>query len=250
MQTNLLEYVIRLADSSIIIGHRLSQLCGHGPVLEEDIATTNIALDFIGLGTNLLDYAAELKGGTTTADDLAFMRAERNYKNLLITELPNGDFAQITVRQFLFDVYQLYLYEGLSHSADERLRNIATKSYKEIQYHVRHTAAWMLRLGDGTTESNHRMQNALNDLWTYTGEFFDADTVDTELCTAGIAPNLAIIKIKWEQHVTDIIAQATLTLPTSTFAQKGSRDGKHTEHLGFLLAEMQYLPRMYPNAKW
>ncbi|MBC7412743.1 MAG: phenylacetate-CoA oxygenase subunit PaaC [Bacteroidia bacterium] len=250
MQNNTLEYVLRLGDSSIIIGHRLSQLCGHGPVLEEDIATTNIALDFIGLGTNLLDYAADLQGNGATADTLAFMRGERHYKNLLITELPNGDFAFTTVRQFLFDVYQLYLYEGLTRSNDERLRNIALKSYKEIQYHVRHTAAWMLRLGDGTTESHERMQTALNELWAYTGEFFAADAVDSELLTNGVAPDLSAVHSKWLTHVSDIITQATLTLPTSTFAQSGSREGKHSEHLGFLLAEMQYLPRMYPDAKW
>jgi ring-1,2-phenylacetyl-CoA epoxidase subunit PaaC len=250
MQNNTLEYVLRLGDSSIIIGHRLSQLCGHGPILEEDIATTNIALDFIGLGTNLLDYAADLQGNGATADTLAFMRGERHYKNLLITELPNGDFAFTTVRQFLFDVYQLYLYEGLTRSTDERLRNIALKSYKEIQYHVRHTAAWMLRLGDGTVESHERMQNALNELWAYTGEFFAADTVDVELLNNGIAPNLSAVHAQWLTHVTDIITQATLIVPTSTFAQSGSREGKHSEHLGFLLAEMQYLPRMYPDAKW
>ncbi|MEQ1732487.1 MAG: 1,2-phenylacetyl-CoA epoxidase subunit PaaC [Bacteroidia bacterium] len=250
MQNNTLEYVLRLGDSSIIIGHRLSQLCGHGPILEEDIATTNIALDFIGLGTNLLDYAANLQGNGATADTLAFMRGERHYKNLLITELPNGDFAFTTVRQFLFDVYQLYLYEGLTHSTDERLRNIALKSYKEIQYHVRHTAAWMLRLGDGTAESHERMQNALNELWAYTGEFFAADAVDVELLNNGIAPDLSAVHTQWLTHVTDIITQATLIVPTSTFAHTGSREGKHSEHLGFLLAEMQYLPRMYPDAKW
>lgn len=250
MQNNTLEYLLRLGDSSIIIGHRLSQLCGHGPILEEDIATTNIALDFIGLGTNLLDYAADLQGNGTTADTLAFMRGERHYKNLLITELPNSDFAFTTVRQFLFDVYQLYLYEGLTRSTDERLRNIALKSYKEIQYHVRHTAAWMLRLGDGTTESHERMQIALNELWEYTGEFFASDLVDSELLNNGIAPNLAVVHTQWLTHVNDIIKQATLTVPTSTFAQSGSREGKHSEHLGFLLAEMQYLPRMYPDAKW
>ena len=250
MQNNTLEYVLRLGDSSIIIGHRLSQLCGHGPMLEEDIATTNIALDFIGLGTNLLDYAADLQGHDATADTLAFMRGERHYKNLLITELPNGDFAFTTVRQFLFDVFQLYLYEGLSHSTDERLRNIALKSYKEIQYHVRHTAAWMLRLGDGTAESHERMQTALNELWAYTREFFAADAIDAELLANGIAPDLSAVHAQWLTHVTAIITQATLNVPISTFAHTGSREGKHSEHLGFLLAEMQYLPRMYPDAKW
>lgn len=250
MQDNLFEYLLRLGDSSIIIGHRLSELCAHGPVLEEDIATTNIALDFVGLGTNLLEYAATIKGNDTTADSLAYLRGEREYKNLLITELPNGDFAFTTVRQFLFDVYQLYLYEGLTHSTNEGLRNIALKSHKEIEYHVRHTAAWMLRLGDGTAESHTRTQNALDQLWEYTGEFFTPDAIDTALITAGIVPDFAAVKTQWLQHVQSIIAQATLTLPSTTYTQQGSRQGKHSEHLGFLLAEMQYIPRMHPDAKW
>ncbi len=244
------EYLFRLGDSSLIIGHRLSEWCGHGPILEEDIAMTNIALDFVGNATAILTYAAQLEGKGRTEDDLAFMRNEREFRNLLLTEQPNGDFAQTIARQFLFDTYMFYLYEGLKTSKDETLNALATKAHKEITYHLRHTSDWMYRLGDGTTESHERMQQAVNSLWMYTPDLFDADDIDQFLIKEGIIPDLSVVKGKWEDYVKKVISEATLTLPVTNVKQKGSREGKHTEHLGFLLAEMQYVHRAYPGVKW
>lgn len=244
------EYLLRLGDSSLIIGHRLSEWCGHGPILEEDIALINVALDFVGNATSILEYAATVEGKGRTADDLAYMRDEREYRNLLITEQPNGDFANTIVRQFLFDTYMYFLYEELKNSKDETIAAIAAKSHKEITYHLRHTTEWMYRLGDGTPESHERMQNALNELWMFTGELFDMDEVDVQLIKEGIAPDLNPIKAKWEKKVKEVIAEATLQIPSTTFKQTGSREGKHTEHLGYILAEMQYLHRSYPKATW
>ena len=249
-QEALLEYTLRLADSSIVLGHRLSQWCGHGPILEEDIAITNIALDFVGLGTNLLNYAAELEGKDRTADDLAFLRNERDYKNLLITEQPNGDYAYTIARQFFYDVFTYYLFAELKNSKDAQISAISEKAIKEVTYHLRHSGEWMLRLGDGTEESHSRMQKAVNELWVFVGEFFDADEVDTIMCNEGIAPDLASIKTKWEKHVKEVLSEATIECPTGTYFQKGSRTGQHSEHLGFMLAEMQNLQRSYPEAKW
>lgn len=244
------EYLLRLGDSSLIIGHRLSEWCGHGPILEEDIAMTNIALDFVGNATALLTYAAQVEGKGRTEDELAFMRNEREFRNLLLTEQPNGDFAQTIARQFLFDTYMYFLYEELKNSKDETLAALATKAHKEITYHLRHTTEWVYRLGDGTEESRERMQHALDALWMFTHELFDMDETDTVLIKEGIAPDLALLKPKWEQHVEEVIKKATLQIPKTTFRQKGSREGKHTEHLGFLLAEMQYVHRAYPGVKW
>lgn len=244
------EYLLRLGDSSLIIGHRLSEWCGHGPILEEDIAMTNIALDFVGNATALLTYAAQLEGKGRTEDDLAFMRNERDFRNLLLTEQPNGDFATTIARQFLFDTYMFYLYEGLKNSKDETLNALATKAHKEITYHLRHTTEWMYRLGDGTEESRDRMQQAIESLWMFTPDLFDMDAVDLFLIKEGIVPDLSVIKSKWQEHVAKVIKEATLNLPVTNIQQKGSREGKHTEHLGFLLAEMQYVHRAYPGVKW
>jgi len=244
------EYLLRLGDSSLIIGHRLSEWCGHGPILEEDIALINIALDFVGNATSILGYAGQVEGKGRTEDDLAFMRGEREFRNLLITEQPNGDFANTIARQFLFDTYMFFLYEELKSSKDETIAAIAVKSHKEITYHLRHTSEWMLRLGDGTAESHERLQNGLNDLWMFTSEMFDMDEVDTLLMKEGIAPDLNKVKANWEKRVHEVLTEATLEIPTTTFKQKGSKEGKHSEHLGFLLAEMQYVHRAYPGAKW
>ena len=244
------EYLLRLGDSSLIIGHRLSEWCGHGPILEEDIALINIALDFVGNATSILGYAGQVEGKGRTEDDLAFMRGEREFRNLLITEQPNGDFANTIARQFLFDTYMFFLYEELKSSKDETIAAIAVKSHKEITYHLRHTTEWMLRLGDGTAESHERLQNGLNDLWMFTSEMFDMDEVDTLLMKEGIAPDLNKVKANWEKRVHEVLAESTLEIPTTTFKQKGSKEGKHSEHLGFLLAEMQYVHRAYPGAKW
>ena len=250
LQESKFEYLLRLGDSSLIIGHRLSEWCGHGPILEEDIALINIALDFVGNATSILGYAGQVEGKGRTEDDLAFMRGEREFRNLLITEQPNGDFANTIARQFLFDTYMFFLYEELKSSKDETIAAIAVKSHKEITYHLRHTSEWMLRLGDGTAESHERLQNGLNDLWMFTSEMFDMDEVDTLLMKEGIAPDLNKVKANWEKRVHEVLAEATLEIPTTTFKQKGSKEGKHSEHLGFLLAEMQYVHRAYPGAKW
>ena len=244
------EYLLRLGDSSLIIGHRLSEWCGHGPILEEDIALINIALDFVGNATSLLTYAAQVEGKGRTEDDLAYLRNERDYRNLLLTEQPNGDYATTIARQFLYDVYTFFLYEELKNSKDETIAAIAAKSHKEITYHLRHTTEWMYRLGDGTEESHQRLQNGLNELWMYTSDLFDMNEVDAVLIKAGIAPDLNIVKDAWEKRVKEVIAEATLQLPAGNIKQKGSREGKHSEHLGYLLAEMQYIPRSYPGTKW
>ncbi|MFL5764042.1 MAG: 1,2-phenylacetyl-CoA epoxidase subunit PaaC [Bacteroidia bacterium] len=244
------EYLLRLGDSSLIVGHRLSEWCGHGPILEEDIALINIALDFVGNATSILTYAAQVEGKGRTEDDLAFMRGEREFRNLLITEQPNGDYASTIARQFLFDTYMYFLYEELKSSKDETIAAIAVKSHKEITYHLRHTSEWMLRLGDGTAESHERLQNAVDDLWMFTAEMFDMDEVDALLIKEGIAPDLSKVRASWEKKVNEVIAQSTVKIPSTAFKQKGSREGKHTEHLGFLLAEMQYVHRAYPGAKW
>jgi len=244
------EYLLRLGDSSLIIGHRVSEWCGHGPILEEDIAIINVALDFVGNAISILKYAGEVEGKGRTEDDLAYMRDEREFRNLLITEQPNGDYANTIARQFLFDTYMYFLYEELKSSKDETIAAIASKSHKEITYHLRHTTEWMYRLGDGTQESHDRLQNAVNDLWMFTAEMFDMDEVDALLIKEGIAPDLNKVKSAWEKRVKEIFVEATIEIPTTTFKQKGSREGKHTEQLGFILAEMQYLHRAYPNAKW
>ncbi len=244
------EYLLRLGDSSLIIGHRLSEWCGHGPILEEDIALINIALDFVGNATSLLEYAGKVEGKGRNEDDLAFMRGEREYRNLLITEQPNGDYANTIARQFLFDAHMFFLYEELKNSKDETIAAIAVKSHKEITYHLRHTSQWMLRLGDGTAESHTRLQNAVNELWMFTSELFDMDEVDAILIKEGIVPDLTKVKAAWEKQVNEVFAEATLTVPETKFKQKGSKEGKHSEHLGFLLAEMQYVHRSFPDAKW
>lgn len=244
------EYLLRLGDSSLVIGHRLSEWCGHGPILEEDIALINIALDFVGNATSILCYAAMIEGKGRSEDDLAYLRNEREYRNLLLTEQPNGDYATTIARQFLYDVYTFFLYEELKNSKDETIAAIAAKSHKEITYHLRHSTQWMLRLGDGTEESHQRLQTALNDLWMFTPDLFDMDEIDALLITEGIAVDLNIVKIAWEKRVNEVIAESTLQIPATNVKQKGSREGKHSEHLGFLLAEMQYIPRSYPDAKW
>ncbi len=246
----LFEYTLRLGDSALVLGHRLSEWCGHGPILEEDIATTNIALDFVGLGTNLLTYAAQVENKGRTEDDLAFLRNERDFKNVLLAEQPNGDYATTIARQFLYDVYSYHLYAALTENKDQQLAAIAGKAIKEIQYHLRHSTQWMLRLGDGTQESNERLQNGINELWMYTGDLFDMDEVDALLIKEGIAPDLNKIKSLWQKQVDEVLAKANIKKPADEFMQKGSRDGRHTEHLGFMLAEMQYLQRSYPGAKW
>ena len=246
----LFEYCLRLGDSSLILGHKLSEWCGHGPILEEDIALINIALDFVGQARVLLAYAGEVEGKGRTEDDLAYTRTEREYRNVLLIEQPNGDYGYTIARQFLYDVYTYYFYESLKQSKDATLAGIAEKSFKEIIYHLRHSSQWVIRLGDGTDESKKRIQTAFNDLWMFTGDLFAMDEVDRILIKEGIAVDLNLVKSKWNKKAKEILTIATITVPDDAFMQSGSREGKHTEHLGFLLAEMQSLPRAYPDAKW
>lgn len=244
------QLALRLGDSALIIGHRLSEWCGHGPILEEDIAITNIALDFVGLSRNLYTYVAEVDGKGKTEDDYAYLRDVVQYRNSLITEQPNGDFAVTIARQFLYDTFTHYYYHELKNSADEGLKAIAEKAAKEMDYHLRHTQEWMFRLGDGTEESNQRLQNAMDELWMYTGDLFSTDSNYELLVNAKIAPDMKEIKQKWDNRVTEVLSAAKVQVAEKTYMQQGSLTGNHTEHLGFLLAEMQFMQRAYPNSNW
>lgn len=250
MNEALFKYILRIGDTNLILGQRLSEWTGHGPFLEEDLALTNITLDITGAAKSFLEYAALVEGKGRTEDDLAFLRNDRQFFNLQITELPNGDYARTIVRQVLVDCFDYYFYQELSKSKDETLAGIAQKSLKEVTYHLRHTSAWLERFGDGTEESHNKVQLALNELWQYTNEFFEMNEVDELLIKEGIAVDLNVVKTKWEKHISDLVEKSTLIIPQHVFMQTGSRNGIHTEHLAFILAEMQALPRMYPDAKW
>ncbi len=244
------EYLLRLGDDSLILGHRLSEWCGHGPILEEDIAMTNIALDLVGQATSLLDYAGKVEGKGRDGDALAFLRFDRDYRNLLLVEQPNGDFGMTMMRQFLFDAYRKPLFESLQKSSDLQLAAIAEKSLKETKYHLKHSSEWVIRLGDGTDESHERVQNALNTLWRYTPELFYADQTDEAMTNEGVAPQMDAIREAWEQTVKIVLSEATLEIPSNNWKQEGGRKGLHSEHLGYMLAEMQYMQRAYPNMEW
>ncbi len=249
-QEVLFQYLLRLGDTNLILGHRLSELCGHGPVLEEDIALTNIALDLIGQSRILLSYAAKAEGQGRTEDDLAYLRDVGQFRNLLLAEVPNGDFAVTICRLFLYSAYTCELLTLLCDSKDEYLAGYAAKALKEATYHLRHSTNWMVRLGDGTAESHHRLQTALNRLWMYIPELFDGDAIDVQLQETGIAPDPNVLKEKWNTRVNAVLAEATLNRPPDQWMGKGGRDGIHTEHLGFILAELQYLQRAYPGNQW
>lgn len=244
------EYLLRLGDNSLILSQRLSEWCGHGPVLEQDIALTNIALDLLGQTRMYLTYAGEVEGAGRSEDDIAYFRDAHQFRNCLLVERPNGDFAQTIARQFYFDVFNYYQLKELVHSSDQRLREIAEKALKEVTYHLRFSSEWVIRLGDGTEESHRRMQQAIDLLWPFTGELFTPDTLDTEMQTQGIAPNLLEIKGLWQKKVAEVLQEATLSLPTNDWMQSGGKQGRHTEHLGFILAEMQSLQRTYPGNTW
>jgi ring-1,2-phenylacetyl-CoA epoxidase subunit PaaC len=250
MKENLFEYVLRLGDDSLILGHRVSEWCGHGPILEEDIALTNIALDLIGQATSLLEYAGKVEGKGRDGDALAFLRYDRDYKNLLLVEQPNGDFGLTIMRQFLFDAYRKPLFERLQHSKDKKLAAIAEKSLKETKYHLKHSSEWVIRLGDGTEESKERIQTALNDLWKYTHELFIQDEIELVLQADGTIPSMSEIEQDWTSYVEAVLQEATLSIPENGWKREGGRRGMHSEHLGYLLAEMQYMQRAYPNMEW
>lgn len=246
----LYNYALRMGDNSLILGHRLSEWCGHGPILEQDIALINVSLDLIGQSRSYLAYAGEIEGKGRNEDDMAYLRIEREFRNVLLTEQPNGDFGRTIARQFFFDVFHYLLLEELSKSTDEQLAAIAVKSLKEVTYHLRFSSEWMIRLGDGTEESHRRIQESVDELWMYTGELFGMDEVDETLIGVGIAPDLSALKPAWDEKVGAILKEATLSQPESGWMQSGGRKGIHSEHLGFLLSELQYLQRTIPNANW
>lgn len=268
-----LAYTLRLADDAMIIGHRLGEWCGHAPILEQDIALTNTSLDHIGRARSLYQYAAEQfssmlaeekknyfasialqelvkTGASVDEDDFAFLRDAWDYKNLLLLEQPNGDWAYTVARAFYYDTFSFFFFSDLKGSSDASLAAIAEKSLKEVTYHMRWSSEWVLRLGDGTEESHQRMQQAIDDLWMYTGELFTANDTDKYAVEAGIGVNLETIKPKWMERVQAILQEATLKLPTGTWMQSGGRDGVHSENLGYILAEMQFMQRTYPGMEW
>ncbi|MDH4554497.1 phenylacetate-CoA oxygenase subunit PaaI [Pseudomonas sp. BN417] len=248
---DLIQYLLRLGDSALIQGQRLCEWCGHAPALEEELALMNVGLDLVGQARNWLDYAAELIADGRDADHLAFRRDERAYRNLLLVEQPNGDYAVTITKQFFFDAWHFHVLHGLSGSSDERVAGIAAKALKEVTYHLRRSSEWVERLGDGTEESHKRMLAALRDLWRFTVELVNGDDVEQRLFEASIAPNPAEVAAAWKAKVADTFAGATLPLPEpASYFYLSGRKGLHTEHLGLLLAEMQFLQRAYPDATW
>lgn len=250
MKEELLEYTLRIGDNALILGQRLAEWCGHGPILEQDIALSNIALDHLGQARMLMQYAAELKGEGFTEDKMAFLRDVTEYHNCLLLELNNEDWGRTIARQFLFDSFNYFFFTDLLSSSDERLCAVAQKAIKEITYHAQWSAEWIIRLGDGTEESHKRAQAAINDLWQWTGELFNMDAVDEKMLEAGIGVDLHSVKEKWSEKVAEILNIATLKMPENGWMQSGGKQGEHTEYLGYVLAEMQHLPRMYPEASW
>jgi ring-1,2-phenylacetyl-CoA epoxidase subunit PaaC len=243
-------YLLRLADTSLVLGQRLGEWVGHAPALEEDLGLANLSLDLIGQARLLFTYAGELEGKGRDEDQLAFLRDGTDFFNVTLAEQPNGDFAHTIVRQLLLDAWQLELYEELQHSSDERLAAIATKALKETRYHFRYSAGWVVRLGDGTAESKARVQVAFDELWRFTGELFTLDEIDAAMVAQKVAPDLATLKPKWIARIDEVLREATLTRPADIAYPWHGKSGRHTEHLGYLLAEMQFLQRAYPGAQW
>jgi ring-1,2-phenylacetyl-CoA epoxidase subunit PaaC len=246
----LFEYLLWLGDTTLILGHRLSEWCGHGPILEEDIALTNIALDLLGEARYYYAYAGEVEGKGRTEDDLAYLRDVMDYHNSLLVEQPNGDFGFTMVRQFLFTAFNYHLQDAFLSSSDEQIRSIAEKAIKEATYHLRHSSDWLKRLGDGTEESHKKVQDAIDSIWMFTEDMFLTLPGDKLLVEEKIAPEMSGIHKKWMETVKNVFEEATLKLPAESYGMKGGREGKHSEHLGFILAELQFLPRAYPGAKW
>ena len=246
----LFEYLLRLGDDRLVLGHRMSEWCGHGPILEEDIAMANIALDLVGQGSSLLKLAGETEGAGRDEDALAYFRSEPEFRNAQIAELPKGDFAFTMVRQFLFDAFSVLQWDGLHTCTFAPLAGIAAKALKEDVYHLRHSSDWILRMGDGTEDSHARAQSALNDLWRFTGELFERDAIDEAVRDQGIDIDQAAMQSLWHQRVSDVVSRATLQLPSAGASASGGRRGRHTEFLGHMLAEMQIVARSHPGAKW
>ena len=271
--TNQLKYTLQIADNALIIGHRISEWCGHGPILEQDIAATNIALDHLGQARSLYQYAAELFNAMPQEakrqlfssaalqakiaanekideDDLAYLRDGWDFRNVLLVEQNNRDWAYTVARSFFYDAFNHLLYTELKNSKDETLAAIAEKSLKEVSYHQRWSSEWLIRLGDGTEESHKRMQDAVDYLWSYSGEMMTANDTDKAMLAEGIGADLAKIKTAWMQHVGAVISEATLAMPKDAWMQQGGKEGRHTEHLGYILAELQFMQRAYPNMEW
>ena len=246
----LVNYCLRLGDSSLILGQRMAEWCSRGPVLEEDIALSNIGLDLFGQARTMLTYAGELENKGRTENDLAFKRLEREFFNNLLSERPNGHFGDTVIRNLLHSAFYYHLYTALTKSSNETIAAFAAKSVKEVTYHLRHSAEWVVRLGDGTTESHDKIQESLNNIWEYTADLFAMNKVDEVLIAEKVTVDLNTIKPLWNKTINDVFERATIVRPEDGFMQKGSLDGIHSEYLGHLLTEMQFLPRAYPDAKW
>jgi ring-1,2-phenylacetyl-CoA epoxidase subunit PaaC len=249
-ETPLVLYTLRRADDALILGHRLSEWCGHAPILEEDMALSNIALDLLGQARELYSYAAKVEGRDNDEDKFAYLRDIRQYRNLLLLEQPNGDFARTMARQFFYSAFADLYWRAMMKSGDATLAAIAAKSEKESAYHLRHSSEWIIRLGDGTGESHARAQTAIDDLWAFTGEMFEVDASERALIDAGIAVDPASLRPQWLATVSDIVNEATLPLPRGDWMQQGGRSGRHSEHLGHLLSELQSMQRSFPGATW
>lgn len=244
------KYYLQIADNALILSHRLGEYSSRGPFLEEDLANTNVALDLIGIAESILEETAKISGKGISGDDLAYRRPEHEFYNCMLVEQPNTDFAFIMVRQFLADAFHFYFYSELTKSKDAFLSAVAYKSLKEITYHLRRSSEWMIRLGDGTKEANDKTQHALNSLWKFSREFFIENETDKEMLKQNIGVDLSLVKENWLQKVNEIMYMAHLVIPVNDFLLTGGKDGKHSEYLGFILAEMQFLPNKYPDAKW
>jgi len=249
-ETPLVLYTLRRADDALILGHRLSEWCGHAPMLEEDMALANMGLDLLGQARELYSYAAKVEGRGNDEDKFAYLRDVRQYRNLLLLEQPNGDFARTMVRQFFYATFADLYWRAMMRSTDATLAAIAAKSEKESAYHVRHTSEWIVRLGDGTEESHRRAQSAIDELWAFTGEMFSVDDSERGLIDAGIAIDPAALHSQWLKTITGVVGEATLALPKNDWMQQGGRSGRHSEHLGHLLSELQSMPRTFPGATW
>ena len=247
---NLYNYILGIADNSLILAQRLGELCGHGPNLETDIALTNIALDLLGQTRSYYQYAAKIEGEGKTEDDIAFLRLEREYKNCLLVEQPNTHFGYVMARQFFFDVYHLMLMEKLQNSKDETLVAVAKKGIKEVSYHKRFSSDWIKRLGDGTEESRMKMQEAVDDLWRFTDELFYQTEAEKAMVELGVAVNVSELKEVYYAEVSEVLKEATLTVPESKYFTKGGKEGIHTEHMGYILADLQYMQKTFPNMTW
>ncbi len=248
---NYIDFILHLADTNLILAQRLCEWCGHGPILEQDIAMSNMALDLLGQTSNYYDYAAEMIGNGATEDTLAMLREEREYKNLLLVEQPNGHFGDTVARQFFYDSYHVLLLEQLATIKDLKLQSIVEKSLKEVKYHLKWSSEWMIRLGDGTQESHDKIQKSVDDILPYVKEAFDNAPYQQALIEAELIPNAQDFKTKWLANVNDILTEATIVADVEgAFVQKGGKVGVHTEYLGYILTELQYMQRTYPNSKW